>query len=243
MIPLFFGPPERAKYGIFHQAIGAGLKGRGIVFCDPLFGEALNAHRTLRFASDSMAAARWNSFRFDYFGTGDSAGETDEFSLTQAGSDIHEAIEELKATADLASVYLLGMRLGGTLAMKVACERSDVRGVILWDPIIDGSTLIDEYAVLAEHDPLGIQVQGFVLTERLQEEIRGTSMRGCLERFAGPALMVCTSATPAQRDLVKECAHVEFREISAPQAWSKAPGGGVRAIPGAVIREIQSWPG
>lgn len=243
MIPLFFGPRDKAKYGIFHSAAGAGTKGRGIVFCDALFEEAIRAHRALRYASESMAALRWSSFRFDYFATGDSAGETAEFELTQASQDIHDAVEEMKAMAGLSSVYLLGLRLGGTLAMNCAADRDDIRGVILWDPIIDGTSVVEEYDELAVAGTGGRHLSGFIYHEALQEELRALSMRDCLSRFKGPILMICTAPTQNQFEIAQDNPLIDMRVVEAPEAWLTEPGGGVKAIPAAVIRQIEAWQG
>jgi len=243
MIPLFFGPAERAKYGVFHPAAGHGTKGRGVVFCDALFDEAIRAHRALRFASESMAAARWNSFRFDYFGTGDSAGETQEFNLVQACQDIHEAIQEIRSMASLSGVYLLGLRLGGALAMQCAAERDDIRGVILWDPVVDGSSVLVEFDELAEPDTSGRHLGGYVFRDELRDQLQSFTIRDTFSQFNGPILMICTAATDTHHKLAQEFPNIDLRIVEAPEAWLRDPAGGVKPIPAAVIRQIEAWQG
>lgn len=240
MIPLFFGPHERRKYGVFQPAVGRGSKGRCIVICDALFDEALCAHRAIRFAAVSLAQARWNSLRFDYFGTGDSAGETADFSLAQAQDDITEAIDELKSSTGLEEVYLLGIRLGGALAMQVAASREDIRGVVLWDPVIDGEPVLQRYG---DSDTTGTSVEGFQLPERARDELRNLSVEDAFAAYTRPILMVCTSATQQHRDIARAQTQVDFREIQAPQAWSNTAIGGIRPIPTAVVNEVREWDG
>ncbi len=240
MIPLFFGPDEYRKYGVFKPALGRGSKGRGVVICDALFDEALCAHRAIRFTATSLAQARWNSLRFDYFGTGDSAGETADFSLAQALDDIAEAIDELKASTGLEEVYLLGIRLGGTLATQVATARKDVRGLVLWDPIIDGEPVLQRYG---DSDARGLPIEGFRLPQRARDELQSLSIKDALRAYDRPSLMVCTSPTQQQRHIAAAQPQLDFREIDAPQAWSNTAIGGVRPIPTAVVMEIREWEG
>jgi pimeloyl-ACP methyl ester carboxylesterase len=243
MIPSFFGPQDKIKYGVFHPAVGSGAKGRGIVICDALFDEAIRAHRALRYASESMAAARWNSFRFDYYGTGDSAGDTEDFGLTQACQDINQAVEELKAMAALSGVFILGLRLGGALAMCCATERPDIRGAILWDPVIDGQSVIDEYEQLAKPETNGRHLGGFKFKDALLDDLRTFSSRACFEQFSKPILMVCTAPGEVHYELAERYANIELRVLDAPEAWLRHPTGGVKPIPAAVIRQIEAWQG
>lgn len=243
MIPIFFGPAPRRKYGVFHAAVGHGNKGRGIVFCDALFDEANSANRTLRFAADSMAKARWNSLRFDYYGTGDSAGDTEDFSIAQAVNDIGDAIEELKISTGISAVFLLGLRLGGTLAAQVASTRSDVRGVVLWDPLINGNAVTSRYAGALSNDPGTQHVAGFRLPSNVASELQDLSIREQLETCKKPVLIVCTSPTEQHRELASVNPGIELQEFDAPEAWSNTPLGGVRPIPVAVVNAIQAWQG
>ncbi len=243
MIPLFFGPESHRKYGVIHAAVGHGNKGRGIVFCDALFDEAVCSHRTLRFAADSMAEARWNSLRFDYYGTGDSAGDTGEFCIAQAKADINDAVEELKSSMGISAVFLLGLRLGGTLATLVASARNDVRGLVLWDPIINGSTVTDRYAGAVSDDPGNQHVSGFRLPSRVATELSELSIRSALETYDHPLLIVCTSPTDEHQEIASANEHIEFKEFDAPEAWSNTPLGGVRPIPTSVVTVIRQWQG
>lgn len=242
MIPLFFGPDAHRKYGVFQPALGLGSKGRGIVFCDALYDEALCAHRALRFAAERMAAARWSSLRFDYFGTGDSLGETDEFTLEQALRDTADAIEELKASAGLESVYLLGIRLGGALAAMAAESRPDVRGLMLWDPVIEGEEVLRRYGASDPHGG-GERIEGFRLPEAARHALRTVSIEDRLGACGLPLLMVCTSPSAQHRRIAERHDHIDYREIDAPQAWSNTALGGMRPIPAGVVDELLAWEG
>ena len=81
MTPLYFGERTRRLFGVYTPAHAAGRPARGVVLCHPWGQEYLHAHRSLRKLGDLLAAAGFDVLRFDYFGTGDSAGDLPEASL------------------------------------------------------------------------------------------------------------------------------------------------------------------
>ena len=85
--------------------------------------------------------------RFDYFGTGDSAGAGEEGSVEQWSRDVDTAIDELRDTTSLDRVSLVGLRFGGLLAADVAARRKDLDRVVLWDPIVRGEQYVREMLV------------------------------------------------------------------------------------------------
>jgi predicted alpha/beta hydrolase len=66
--------------------------------------------------SRQLAARGFNVLRFDYYGSGDSAGDDSEMRLSGSCEDIVAAIEELKDICDAKTVALIGLRLGASLA-------------------------------------------------------------------------------------------------------------------------------
>ena len=84
--------------------------------------------------------------RFDYLGTGDSAGEVCDVVLEDWLENICQAVDELKETTGLRTIGLVGLRFGSALAALAAQTRSDVDRLVLWDPIADGHEYLDTLA-------------------------------------------------------------------------------------------------
>ena len=84
------------------------------------------------------------TMRFDYYGTGDSYGESNEIALSVWQENALLAIEELKSMAGCSQIYLVGLRLGAAIAANVSAMRSDVKRLVLWDPVIQGAAYIEE---------------------------------------------------------------------------------------------------
>lgn len=138
MSPFYFGTQRRRLFGIYEPAVsGAGQ--RAAVLCHPCGAEYVHAHRSMRQLAAKLSEAGFHTLRFDYFGTGDSAGETTDISLDGWENDVEMAMEELKDMVGAAQVALVGLRAGAALASQVAARRAkEVNAIILWDPIISG---------------------------------------------------------------------------------------------------------
>lgn len=134
--PFYFGPSERPLFGWLHLPNGSECRNVGVVVCNPLGYEYVCAHRTIKHFARTAAANGWPALRFDYDGTGDSAGsDLDGERLRHWMRSIHAAIDELKGRTGVHSICLVGIRLGATLAAIVAAERTDVLGIASIAPI------------------------------------------------------------------------------------------------------------
>src|SRR3954469_14099070 len=114
--PLYFGPPERPLFGWLHRPEHRSHS-IGLVVCNPLGYEAVCAHRTIKHFANAAANASIPALRFDYDGTGDSAGSDFDTGRFDAWlTSIQLAIDTLKQQTGVSRVCLLGIRLGATLA-------------------------------------------------------------------------------------------------------------------------------
>ncbi|MCC5795652.1 MAG: alpha/beta fold hydrolase [Chromatiales bacterium] len=105
------------------------------VLCQPVGREYFYAHRACRLLARRLSKAGVHVLRFDYSGTGDSAGELDGLSATLWIDDVRYAVDELKDLSGMTSVALVGVRFGAALAAEAASGRDDVSSLILWDPL------------------------------------------------------------------------------------------------------------
>jgi len=80
--------------------------------------------------------------RFDYYGTGDSAGMLRDADLDQWQSNINTGLEELKDISGISKVSLVGLRFGAALAATAPVQSHRVRKLVLWDPVVTGANYI-----------------------------------------------------------------------------------------------------
>lgn len=138
MNPLHFGSPHRPLFGAYHPPARRPIHPDAVVVCGPVGIDYQRTHRALRLLAEQMARRGHHVLRFDYFGMGDSGGQTSEGDLDGWEADARSAIDEVRAISGSSSVSLVGVRLGGALAMRAASRRPEVRAAALWDPVVRG---------------------------------------------------------------------------------------------------------
>jgi uncharacterized protein len=184
-VPLFFGEGRRRLFGVYDPAVsraGAGSRNvRAIVFCPPWGPEYYVTHGALRRLATNLSLAGHHVLRFDYFGVGDSAGESEDGDLDGWCSDIEMAVDELLGMTRISRICLIGMRLGATLAASFARNRKDVDALVLWDPVFAGREYLDE--LKKEHTKwLRIRTRDRAFPETDVESREGTRLPPNLEQ-------------------------------------------------------------
>jgi uncharacterized protein len=150
MTPFHFGSRQRRLFGIYEPAQENFGKVRATLLCHPMGNEQIFAYRTMRLLAARLVQAGFHVLRFDYFGTGDSYGNTGEGDLASWCGDIATAIEELKEITGATKVNLAGLRLGANLSARVAAQRpKEISKLILWEPLA-----ADELAVAGFERPV-----------------------------------------------------------------------------------------
>lgn len=144
MEAFYFGPSSTYLFGAYHPPQN-GNRREGIVICNPFGQEYLRAHRSLRRLAINLSALGYAVLRFDYRGTGDSAGTIDALTTDDWQEDIRLAVQELIDIAAVPRVALLGLRLGALLAAQVANNNPQISRLVMWDPIVDGKTYVDHF--------------------------------------------------------------------------------------------------
>jgi uncharacterized protein len=132
---LSLGTAQRRLFAI-HEAAAPTPRTRAAVLCQPLGTEYTYAHRSMRQLAVRLAMSGFHTLRFDYYGTGDSAGTEAELDLAGCETDVESAMEALADIAGTTRVTLIGLRAGANIAAHVAARRgADVEALALWDPI------------------------------------------------------------------------------------------------------------
>lgn len=188
MLPFYFGPPASRLFGVYH-APDAPVRGYGVLLCHPLGHEYIRAHRTFRQLAVDLARAGFPVLRFDYFGCGDSAGTGEEGTVRRWIADVGTAVDELKDTAGVSSVAIVGLRLGASIALMSALSRSDVSRMVLWDPVLSGRGYLRELSHLQRRwlkgrpgsrlfafRPRVSELIGFPISEPLRDELEAIDL-------------------------------------------------------------------
>ena len=227
--PIWFGPEREALFGMFHPARGTTTRRLAIALCAPFGYEAMCAYRPLVRLAEALADQGFPVLRFDYHGTGSSAGDDrDPDRLTAWVGSIHAAIDRLHGLSGCSAVGLFGARLGASLAVLAAESRPEVRALALWGPVLSGSAFLREE--LAVHKMRALhhsnepapegdgEAIGFVLSRETQRQLKALSLANVTR--APEAALVLSRDTPLQEPRVAQC----LERLGAQVTSEPAPG-------------------
>jgi pimeloyl-ACP methyl ester carboxylesterase len=154
---LFFPSGGRQLFGFFQEPVSGNSLREAVVICSPLAYEEKKYHWTQRQIANRLQHAGYHVLRFDYFASGDSEGDSDEFDLATCRQNIQDAISFLKGTGQVRRVTVIGTRLGGLLALEALAEER-VKRLVLIDPVLNGAAYLkrmqDMHQALLDENPL-----------------------------------------------------------------------------------------
>jgi alpha-beta hydrolase superfamily lysophospholipase len=250
--PHYFGPSARSHFGFVHWPPGP-IRGAAVL-CPPLAYEQVCAYRTLRLLAEQLAANGFVTLRIDYDGTGNSMGSAhDPRRVAAWSSTIADAVAELRSFG-LATVTLVGLRLGATLAATVAETCDGIGGLVLWDPVDSGrrysralrlmssSTAGEATAQAAGEARGGISVAGICLTEETLADLGDLRLGAgsitvdtlVVERAeAAPNVAPTRAAYPPAVDVVRLNGTNALLDGDAERA----------VVPAAIVEVIVKWVG
>ena len=185
-----------------------------VVICATPFGyENIASHRGLRLLADCLVDAGIASLRFDVPGTGDSDGEQ---ALDAWRASIGEAVAAVRRETHCTSVALIGVGLGGSLALASLDAGLNVDKLILCGVPIPGRdwlrlqrathriTAIEANPAMVVSAPHGVEeLYGFPMTAKLANELASFDLS-----------QVSTSSWPADRP--RPSVFLVSRDVSDP---------------------------
>jgi alpha-beta hydrolase superfamily lysophospholipase len=256
MRPFYFGRSEAPLFGM-HHAPASGAPRRGAaVLCHPFGAEYMRAHRSIRELASRLAQAGFHVLRFDYFGTGDSAGEGEDADLDRWLDDIGTAIDEVRDLSESSAVSLIGLRLGATLSALLGSRRGDVKRAVLWAPIVDGRGYLEELAVQhrawfdlrpkPDDAPVEAPAEllGAPVSAKLRRDIESLDLTRLERSPAQSVLLVGNAQGPGQGEL-----EVRLRELCGAAESLHVPGSSVwvksdfdqQLVPPQTLQAIAGW--
>ena len=196
---LFFGPAERQLYGVLHVPAGQ-PRPTGVVLCHPLPFEYMRKRWQHRKAADMLADRGFATLRFDWSGTGDSAGENLPRSLSAWAEDVALATSELMELAQVQRVCVAAV--GGAAAVAAHASRETASdALLLVDPPLRGGPYLAAYAQRrpferhAADEILGIRVPLALRSELAALDLAAQKPR------ADKILVLTTTGAGAAREL------------------------------------------
>jgi pimeloyl-ACP methyl ester carboxylesterase len=160
-----------------------------VVLCGPHGYEDLCVHRHWRTLACRLAAQGFPTLRFDYLGTGDSAGDDSSPALVTAWVlSVRQAMQTLRDMAGVQDIALVGLRMGAVLA-SLAAEQGGVTALALLAPVASGEAFYRELRALAliavetRHRATatarpagGLEAAGFIYTAETLTDLRALAL-------------------------------------------------------------------
>jgi len=151
MNPFYFGSSKEPLFGAYHPPMAQEAMNSAVLLCQPLGLEYLRTHWSLRRLADMLSRVGFHVLRFDYFGTGDSAGQSSEGTVERWHNDIRCAANELLELSGRRFLAVVGLRAGAALAATT--DGLDTKDLVLWDPIISGHSYVKELRRIHDSRP------------------------------------------------------------------------------------------
>jgi pimeloyl-ACP methyl ester carboxylesterase len=254
--PFYFEGTGGSLYACMHEP-EAPARPRAFVICPPFGHEYLQFHRALRLLGNLLCEAGFPVLRFDLHGCGDSSGDAAGWSMDRWFTDTCEAVDELRRRTGIEDIGLIGLRLGGAIATRVAAARPDIERLVLWDPVFDGTAYLTEMRAMQDTmlsyahvipDAKGSrdEVLGYALPSALATDIEGVDLTANIEtRPAEFVLLVETHDDVPQEPVRKflgsyRCKLANTR-VSNPHLWSWVEDFGKVHVPRKVLESIVRW--
>ena len=164
---LFLEAAPGQRFGLFHPPAGAC---RGAILYVHPFGDEMNKSRRMAaLQARALAAAGFGVLQLDLYGCGDSSGEFRDARWTLWKQDLAAASAWLRARLGQ-PVSVWGLRLGALLALDYAHDSKDtaapVAALVLWQPVLSGSTFLTQF--------LRLRVAGDMLAQEPGQDASAT---------------------------------------------------------------------
>ncbi|MGH8076074.1 MAG: hypothetical protein ACREPE_01950 [Lysobacter sp.] len=141
--PQWLGDQTRYLYASLHRSAVPGAR-LAVLLVPPLFHEQPRSRRLLTEVASGLAAIGLPSMRFDFFGTADSAGNSDQTDFTSMCTDLEVAANALRTKTGVDRVAVLAWRGAALPVARWLNEGGTPAVVILWEPIVDGAEWLNE---------------------------------------------------------------------------------------------------
>jgi pimeloyl-ACP methyl ester carboxylesterase len=219
--------------------------------------EYIAGHRAYRQLAARLCRAGFHVLRFDFYGCGDSAGDSSQGHVSRWLEDIATAVAEIRKRSEVAKLCLVGLRLGGSLAMMAAAQRNDIDAIALWDPVVDGKSYIRE--LMSAHQEMlrqdylqgegvgteeeATEILGFPLTDLMRAELAEVNLLATKTKPANRMLVIESNREPVWTQLREHLqslhAGCEFKQVPGPQLWKEDMNRVL--VPSPILDAVVSW--
>ncbi len=129
--------------------------------------------------------------RFDFRGSGDSAGEFSDMTIHREIADAQAAFDFLAARpeVDPRRLAILGLSLGGLVSACLSGQEPRLKALVLWAALAHPIRTFDRLLPSFGDEPW-VDFSGWGLGRGFLESAREIDPLACVQKYAGPAMIV-----------------------------------------------------
>ncbi len=258
METFFFGPPNRALFAAFYPPQAEVPRETAVILCYPIGQEYIRSHRAYHQLALNLTRQGFPVLKFDYYGTGNSAGDDHVGSLAEWARDIAAAVDEMRRVTGLERICFVGLRMGGSLALQVGAGMAQAVGFALWEPVVSGSAYLEELfqwhrdrlwyflssvnSASISDEPQG-ELLGFAVSEHFLNELKAFDLLRLTISAGKQALIVENTPSEAVAQLMHtlndQAVETLYEQINSLVIWREDPDKGL--VPQVALRTIVNW--
>lgn len=185
----YFEVGDKSLYGTLYMP--SRRPANGVVLCEPFGEEKRCSARMMTRLARRLAEAGHAVLRFDYSGTGDSAGLHSQARWSEWEAETAAAGGFLMSESGCVSLCFSGFRAGGLLAATAALSVKESTSLILVEPFLSGADLLQELERREQLKRLPAvdgtagtaEYGGFPVSSEMREEMRVRALAGMVSRL------------------------------------------------------------
>ena len=137
--PTFIESAAGRLYSVHYQPRSV-RKDHAILFAHSLGHEYVRGHRNFQQLAVALCGRGFDVIRFDYLGTGDSDGLSEEVNAQTMIRNLVDVRQHIIDHTGIMRISLVGLRLGATVATHL---RDAFQCMVLWDPVPSGKSFLE----------------------------------------------------------------------------------------------------
>ena len=207
-----------------------------VVLVPPFGWEGVSAGRNLRWWARRLADAGHPALRYQPPGSGDSEGDAAEQDVVTWSAALTDLVQHLRAATGCTAVTVVGLGLGGLVALQAVADGAQVDDLVLWSTPGKGRLLLRElraFAALAAEpgeraqeapQPLEavttedgvLWVHGYPMGPAAQEQLTGLDVAAFDLSRVRRALVLGRGTLPSDRKLAEALRAAGAEVVTAP---------------------------
>jgi alpha/beta superfamily hydrolase len=249
------GSGDRKLVSVFYPANDLIERKTGIVICHPLGHEYTRFYQAVTALAKELSEQGYNTFKFDYYATGDSYGDDGALDVASARDDLSAVVEEMRQGVAIERVCVIGIRFGSLIA---AISADDVRAdsLVLWNPLFSGAAYLEEISanedeirkqtLVVPNKNYGFECFGYLYGDKFIADLNRFDLSLLKPATAKDILLLADREVFASRDVTAfdlfKNTQLTCSENTISQYWFKRFGEQSKSlVPTQEIRKIITW--